>query len=76
MFAAKNAEIDKHKLVVMRLYDHWKLREPDPHTVGLAQAMGWTKHQAGADARRYDIPATTVEALVAGAWYELLAPGE
>jgi putative NIF3 family GTP cyclohydrolase 1 type 2 len=65
VFAAKNAFIDKHKLVVIRLYDHWKLREPDPQAVGLAQAMGWAKHQAGADARRYDIPATSVEALVA-----------
>jgi putative NIF3 family GTP cyclohydrolase 1 type 2 len=65
VFAAKNAFIDKHKLVVIRLHDHWKLREPDPQAVGLAQAMGWTKHQAGADARRYEIPATSVEALVA-----------
>jgi putative NIF3 family GTP cyclohydrolase 1 type 2 len=65
VFAAKNAFIDKHKLVVVRLYDHWKLREPDPQAVGLALAMGWTKHQAGTDPRRYDIPATTVEALVA-----------
>ena len=65
VFAAKNAFIDKHKLVVVRLYDHWKLREPDPQAVGLAQAMGWAKHQAGADVRRYDVPATTVEAVVA-----------
>lgn len=65
VFAAKNAFIDTHKLVVVRLYDHWKLREPDPQAIGLAQAMGWTTPQAGADARRYDIPATTVAALVA-----------
>ena len=48
--------------VVVRLHDHWKLREPDPQAVGLALAMGWTKHQVGADPRRYDIPATTVVA--------------
>lgn len=65
VFAAKIAFIDKHKLVVVRLYDHWKLREPDPQAVGLAQAMGWTKHQAGTDPRRCHIPATTVAALVA-----------
>jgi putative NIF3 family GTP cyclohydrolase 1 type 2 len=65
VFAAKNAFIDTHKLVVVRLHDHWKLRQPDPQAIGLAQAMGWTKHQAGADPRRYDVPATTVEALVA-----------
>jgi putative NIF3 family GTP cyclohydrolase 1 type 2 len=65
VFAAKNAFIDKHKLVVIRLHDHWKLREPDPQAIGLAEAMGWTKHRSGTDARRYDVPATTVEALVA-----------
>ena len=63
VFAAKNAFIDTHKLVVIRLYEHWRLREPDPQAVGLAQAMGWTNHQSGTDARRYDVPATTVAAL-------------
>lgn len=65
VYAAKNAFIDRHKLVVIRLHDHWKLREPDPQAVGLAEAMGWAKHQAAGDPRRYDIPATSVEAVVA-----------
>ena len=42
VFTAKNAFIDQHKLVIVRLSDHWRLREPDPLAVGLAQAMGWT----------------------------------
>jgi putative NIF3 family GTP cyclohydrolase 1 type 2 len=65
VYEAKNAFIDRHKLVIIRLNEHWKLREPDPQAIGLAQAMGWTKHQVAADARRYDLPAVTVEALVA-----------
>jgi putative NIF3 family GTP cyclohydrolase 1 type 2 len=62
--AAKNAFIDGHGLVVIRLSDHWRLREPDPLAVGIARAMGWTKHQAAGNPRRYDVPALTVDALV------------
>jgi putative NIF3 family GTP cyclohydrolase 1 type 2 len=65
VYAAKNAFIDQHKLVIVRLNEHWKLRDPDPQAIGLAQAMGWTKHQVAGDARRYDVPAVTVEALAA-----------
>jgi putative NIF3 family GTP cyclohydrolase 1 type 2 len=64
VYAAKNAFLDQHKLVVIRLSDHWRLREPDPLAVGLAQAMGWTKHQVAGDARRYDVPPLSVETLV------------
>jgi len=65
VYTAKNAFIDQHKLVVIRLNEHWKLRDPDPQAVGLAQAMGWTKHQVAGNAKRYDVPALTVDALVA-----------
>jgi putative NIF3 family GTP cyclohydrolase 1 type 2 len=65
VYAAKNAFIDQHKLVIIRLHEHWKLRDPDPQAIGLAQAMGWTTHQVAGDARRYDVPAMTVEALAA-----------
>ena len=65
VYAAKNAFIDQHKLVIIRLNEHWKLRDPDPQAIGLAQAMGWSKHQVAGDARRYDVPAVTLEALAA-----------
>jgi putative NIF3 family GTP cyclohydrolase 1 type 2 len=65
VFAAKNAFIDRHKLVVIRLHDHWRMREPNPLTVGFAEAMGWTKHQVAGSPRRYDIPALSVERLAA-----------
>ena len=64
VFTAKNAFIDQHKLVIVRLSDHWRLREPDPLAVGLARAMGWTAHQVAGDPRRYDVPPLTVDALV------------
>lgn len=63
VFAGKNAFIDKHKLVVFRLTQHWNQRMPDPRALGLATAMGWTKYRAGADALRYDLPGMTLEAL-------------
>ena len=75
MFTAKNAFIDQHKLVIVRLSDHWRLREPDPLAAGLAQAMGWTKYQVAGDPRRYDVPALTVDALVAAIAKNLRASG-
>jgi putative NIF3 family GTP cyclohydrolase 1 type 2 len=63
IYAGKNAFIDKHKLVVFRLTQHWNQRKPDPRAHGLAAAMGWTKYKMGDDALRYDIPAITLEAL-------------
>jgi putative NIF3 family GTP cyclohydrolase 1 type 2 len=75
VFTAKNAFIDQHKLVIVRLSDHWRLREPDPLAAGLAQAMGWTKYQVSGDPRRYDVPALTVEALVVAIAKNLHASG-
>ena len=75
VFTAKNAFIDQHKLVIVRLSDHWRLREPDPMAVGLAQTMGWTKYQVPGDARRYDVPALTVDALVGAIAKNLRASG-
>jgi putative NIF3 family GTP cyclohydrolase 1 type 2 len=75
VFTAKNAFIDRHKLVIVRLSDHWRLREPDPLAAGLAQAMGWTKHQVSGDPRRYDVPALTVDALVTAIAKNLGASG-
>jgi putative NIF3 family GTP cyclohydrolase 1 type 2 len=75
VFAAKNAFIDEHKLVLVRLSEHWRLRQPDPLALGMAQAMEWTKYQAGSDPRRYDVPAATVGALVASIATRLGARG-
>jgi putative NIF3 family GTP cyclohydrolase 1 type 2 len=75
VFTAKNAFIDRHTLVIVRLSDHWRLREPDPLATGLARAMGWTAHQVAGDPRRYDVPPLTVDALVRAVATRLGASG-
>jgi putative NIF3 family GTP cyclohydrolase 1 type 2 len=40
VFAAKNEFIARNNLVVFRLSDHWRLRQPDPFAQGLARALG------------------------------------
>ena len=59
VYAGKNAFIEKHKLVVFRLTQHWNQRKPDPRAQGLAAAMGWTSD----DYLRFNVPAITLEAL-------------
>jgi putative NIF3 family GTP cyclohydrolase 1 type 2 len=63
VYAGKNDFIEKHKLVVFRLTQHWNQRKPDPRAQGLAAAMGWTKYKAGDDALHYEVPPITFEAL-------------
>ncbi len=75
VFTAKNAFVDEHKLVVVRLNEHWRLRQPDPQALGLADAMAWAKYQVAGNARRYDVPALTVEALVGALQKNLRAGG-
>jgi putative NIF3 family GTP cyclohydrolase 1 type 2 len=63
IYAGKNAFIDKNKLVIFRLTEHWNMRKPDPRAQGLAALMGWTKYKAGDDGLHYDVPAMTLDAL-------------
>ena len=71
VYAGKNAFIEKNKLVVFRLTQHWNQRTPDPRALGLATAMGWKKSVGrdpqsgpGPDAGlRYEVPAITLDAL-------------
>jgi len=60
---AKQEFIRKNGLVVFRFSDNWRAHKPDPLATGLAQTMGWTKHQVGEDLLRYDVPAITIGAL-------------
>jgi putative NIF3 family GTP cyclohydrolase 1 type 2 len=63
VYVGKNAFIEKHKLVVFRLTQHWNQRQPDPRAQGLAAAMSWSKYKVGDDAVRYEVPAITLDAL-------------
>ena len=62
VFTAKDEFITKHNLVVFRLTDHWRLRQPNPAASAIAAALGWTKPIAGT-AARFEIPAVTLDAL-------------
>jgi putative NIF3 family GTP cyclohydrolase 1 type 2 len=62
VFTAKDEFITKHNLVVFRLTDHWRLRQPNPAASAIAAALGWTKVIAGT-AARFEIPAVTLDAL-------------
>jgi putative NIF3 family GTP cyclohydrolase 1 type 2 len=65
VFAAKNALVDDRKLVIVRLSEHWRLRQPDPFAQGLAASMGWSKFLTSSDPRRLEVPALTIDALLA-----------
>jgi putative NIF3 family GTP cyclohydrolase 1 type 2 len=63
VFSAKDDFIRKHKLVVFRLSDHWRLRTPDPFAQGLAETLGWSKAAAD-DPGHVSIAETLLDALV------------
>ena len=73
MFTAKNEFIDE-QAGRLAISDHWRLREPDPLALGLAQAMGWTKYLAPG-ALRVTVPALTLDALVGDVKTKLHASG-
>jgi putative NIF3 family GTP cyclohydrolase 1 type 2 len=63
VFTGKDEFIARHKLVVFRLSDHWRQRQPDPRVQGLAATLGWTKFQSASDPMRFDVPTGTLDAL-------------
>jgi putative NIF3 family GTP cyclohydrolase 1 type 2 len=74
VFTAKYDFIRKHKLVVFRLSDHWRLRTPDPFAQGLAEALGWSK-DATNDPGTISISEMSLDALVAHVKRSLHARG-
>ncbi len=75
VFSAKKDFIEKHKLVVWRFSEHWRLHRPDPFAVGLTDVMGWSKFRANEDPARISIPAITLEALASALKRNLSARG-
>ena len=63
VFTAKNEFIIRNKIVVFRLSEHWRQRQPDPHAEGIAAALRWAKYQAAGDPQRFQIPALRLNAL-------------
>lgn len=75
VFSAKKDFIDKHKLVVWRFSDHWRLHRPDPFAVGLTDVMGWSKFRTADDPARVSIPAITLDVLAGALKRNLNARG-
>lgn len=63
VFAAKNDFIAKNRLMVFRLSEHWRVRQPDPLAQGIVAALGWSKYASASDPRRVDVPARSLDAL-------------
>ena len=64
VFAGKHALLTRNNLVVFRLSDHWRQRQPDPLAQGIAAALRWSKYQSAGDPLRFDIPALRLDTLV------------
>ena len=58
--AAKRAFIRDHKLVVLRMHDHWHDRHPDGIETGMTRALGWERFQRPESEFLFTIPTTTL----------------
>ena len=63
VFTAKNEFITKSNLVVFRLSEQWRRRQPDPLVQGLATALGWARYQSTSDPMHLEVPALALETL-------------
>jgi putative NIF3 family GTP cyclohydrolase 1 type 2 len=63
VFAAKQAFISDHHMVVFRFHDHWHRHHPDGIQAGMTRALGWEKFQDASNAHLFTIPETTLDAL-------------
>jgi putative NIF3 family GTP cyclohydrolase 1 type 2 len=72
--AAKRAFIREHKLVVLRMHDHWHRRRPDGIETGMIRALGWEKYRRPESDFLFTVPETTLGALAAEIRGKLGAP--
>lgn len=64
-YAAKQAFIARHDLVVFHFHDHWHRMRPDGIATGMARALGWASYAEPTTPPRFTLPSTTLGALVA-----------
>ena len=65
VWAAKEAFIKEHHMVVWRFHDHWHMRKPDGIQFGMTKALGWEKYQSAENPHLFTLPETTVGDLAA-----------
>jgi putative NIF3 family GTP cyclohydrolase 1 type 2 len=70
---AKRAFIREHRMVVVRMHDHWHRRRPEPMATDLARVLGWERYR-GASEFLYRLPETTLAELAATIRRRLPAP--
>jgi putative NIF3 family GTP cyclohydrolase 1 type 2 len=63
VFTGKHEFITRNNLVVFRLSDHWRQRQPDPLAQGIAAVLRWSKYQSAGEPLRFEIPAVRLDAL-------------
>src|SRR5438552_15834067 len=56
--AAKRAFIREHRMIVVRMHDHWHRRRAERMSVSLARVLGWDRYQAPESEWRYRVPET------------------
>jgi putative NIF3 family GTP cyclohydrolase 1 type 2 len=56
----KRAFIRDHKIVVLRMHDHWHRRHPDGIETGMTRALGWERYQRPESEFLFTIPTTTL----------------
>jgi len=64
VYRAKKAFIDEQRLVVWRFADHWNARQPNESATALAAALGWTRNRLPDSEQVYQLPQTTLGALI------------
>ncbi len=71
--AVKRAFIREHRMVVVRMHDHWHRRRPEPMATDLARVLGWERYR-GESEWLYRVPATTLAELAQTIRRRLPAP--
>jgi putative NIF3 family GTP cyclohydrolase 1 type 2 len=61
LYKTKLAFLQKHKMAVYHLHDHWHALKPvDGINLGTARLMGWSKYMHADNQRLFTLPATTL----------------
>jgi len=72
--AAKRAFIREHRMVVVRMHDHWHRRKPEPMATDLARTLGWDRYRSAENEFVYRLPETTLAELASIIRRRLPAP--
>jgi len=75
IFNAKNEFIKSNGLVVWRFSDHWRQRKPDPLSIGLTDALGWSRQRAADDPARVTLSRVSLDTLASDIKKKLGARG-